>query len=283
MAVEHVIEEGNQWRALAAHGHVRGAKIGDHRHAKLRSDDGCFAGLPRARYAATEEEPRVALVVERLSVTADQFAFQPRATLRGANSIGIEFTKQEIQPRKIGDAGRACIHRCQNSTPHVVRVRELIMRQQFETRAESAPLDAHQRDVDSICRGAAHDTGNDHAGTSFAVSVFARTSSLNSHISRRNLSTVLCDGAAAVRAFSACDFFFAARTRCAFCETSAANFFSLSAFLYTASNARHTLSSLWHTRNMSAPARSVSTAASSTGAAARTPPMSRSSVRISPR
>src|SRR5271157_402112 len=283
MAVEHVIEEGNQRRALATCGHVSGTKVRHHGKAEFCGDDGSFAGLPCASDAAAQKQRWVPLVIERLPVTADQFALQPGAALCRTNRVGIEFAEKEIGPREIGDAGRLRVHHCQNGTTHIVRVRELIVGQQLETRAEAASLDANQRDVDPVGRGAAHHAGDNHTRTSFAASAYARTSSLNSHISRRNLSTVVCVGAGAMRAFSGRDLFFAARTRFDLSDTSRAHFLSLSAFLYTASNARHTLSSFWQTRNMSAPARSVSTAASSIGAAANTPPMSRSSVMISPR
>ena len=163
MAVEHVIEEGNQRRAFAAGSHVGGTKIGDHRHADLRRDHRRLAGLPGAGDAAPEKRRWRSLVIERLAVAADQFALQPRASLRGANRVGIEFAQQELQPRKIGDAGRPRVHRREHSATHLGRIGKLVMRQQFEARAEAAALDAHQRDVDAVRRGAAHHAGDDHA------------------------------------------------------------------------------------------------------------------------
>src|SRR5271165_1550303 len=283
LAVENVIEEGNQGRTFAAYGHVCGTEIRDHGHAELCRDDGRFTRLPCARDVTAEEWLGLALVVERLAMTADQFAFQPGPALRGTDRIGIEFAEQKIQAREIRNAGRAGVHGCENSATHIVRVRKLIVRQKLQARAEATTLDTHQRDIDAVGGGAAHDTGHDHEETSLATMVWARTSSLNSHISRRNRSTVFCDGAGDGRAFNARDFFFTARTRRDFSAMRQENFLSLSACLYTASKARHTLSSFWQTRNMSAPARSVSTAASSMEAAASTPPISRSSVMMSPR
>src|SRR5271169_986045 len=114
---------------------------------------------------------------------------------------------------------------------NVFGVWELIMRQQLQPRAEASPLDTHQRDVDSVRRGAAHDAGDDHEETSICASVFARTSSLNSQMWRRNRSTVFCVGTGDMRIFSAREFFFAARIRRDLSAMSRANFLSLSACL----------------------------------------------------
>ena len=133
MAVEHVIKEGNQRRAFAASGHVGRTKIRDYRYAQLRCDDGGFTRLPSAGNATAEEWLGIALVIERLTVAPDQFALQARAALRGAHGISIEFAQQKIQAAKIGDTGRLRVHRSQHSAPHIVGVRELIIRQQLKS------------------------------------------------------------------------------------------------------------------------------------------------------
>ncbi len=161
MPVEHVVEEGNQRRAFSARGHVGGAEIRDDGDAEPGGEDGGFARLPGARDGAAEERPGVALMVERLSVTADEFALQTRAPLRSADRIGIEFAQQEIQAREIGDAGGAGVHGGENRAAHLGWEGKLIVRQQFESRAKAASLDAHQSDVDAVRRGAAHDAGDD--------------------------------------------------------------------------------------------------------------------------
>ena len=166
MAVEHVIKEWHQRRALAAGSHIGRTKVGNDRHAEPGRDDCCLAGLPCAGNPVVEEQCGVSLVIERLPVTADQFGFQVRATLSGANGIRVEVTEKEIEPRKIGDARCACVHQLENGTPDLGWVRELIVGQQLQAGAESSSLDAHQRDVDPIGRGAAHHARDDHAKSS---------------------------------------------------------------------------------------------------------------------
>ena len=78
---------------------------------------GGFARLPGTGDAAAEKRLRDSLVIERLAVTADQFAFQSRAPLRGANRVGIKIAQQEVQPREIGHTGRLSIHRRQHRAP----------------------------------------------------------------------------------------------------------------------------------------------------------------------
>ena len=49
VAIEQVIEKGNQGRAFAASGHVRRTKIADHRSSDPGRDDRALAGLPGRR------------------------------------------------------------------------------------------------------------------------------------------------------------------------------------------------------------------------------------------
>src|ERR1035438_3461278 len=185
MAVEHVIEKRHQWCAFAACGHVCRAEIRDHWYTYLRRDNGRFAALPGAGNAAPQEERRTTLMVECLPVAANEFAVQARAPLGSTDRVCIQFTKQEVQSREIGDARRACVHGCEDGSPNIDRIRKLVVCQQFETGAEAAPLDTHQRDVDSVSRGAAHYSRDDQSASSRAC---IRTSSLNSQRLRRSLS-----------------------------------------------------------------------------------------------
>src|ERR1019366_8311246 len=228
MAVEHVIEKRHKRCALAAGSHVGGTEIGNHRHSDLRRDNGRFAGLPGTSNAAAQEERWASLMIERLPMASDQFALQTCTSLRGADRVRIEFAKKEMQPRKIGDAGGARVHACEDGPSNIGRIGKLVMRQQFEARAEAAPLDAHQSDVDTVGRGAAHYARDDQSPSSRAC---IRTSSLNSQRLRRSLSTVFRPGAAAMRDFNARDFFFAASTCRDFSAMSLAHFLSLSACL----------------------------------------------------
>src|ERR1017187_3394724 len=200
MAVERVIEKRRQRCAFTACGHVCRAEIRDHWYTYLRRDNGRFATLPGAGNAAPQEERRTTLMVECLPVAANEFAVQARAPLGSTDRVCIQFTKQEVQSREIGDARRACVHGCEDGSPNIDRIRKLVVCQQFETGAEAAPLDTHQRDVDSVSRGAAHYSRDDQSTSARAC---IRTSSLNSQRLRRSLPTALRVGATGSRDFSA--------------------------------------------------------------------------------
>ena len=105
IAVEQVIEKGNQGRALAAGGHVGRAEIGHDGDADPRGDHRAFSGLPGDGQFAAQEFCRLALVVERLPVAADEFYFHAETALGGKDGFGVEFGQQKIQAGQVGDAG----------------------------------------------------------------------------------------------------------------------------------------------------------------------------------
>jgi len=89
MAAEHIIQDGNQRRALASHSHIGGTEIGNDRHAGPGSDDRRLSRLPRTGDPSSEIRSRRALMVERLPVAANQLTFHPGTALRCANSISV--------------------------------------------------------------------------------------------------------------------------------------------------------------------------------------------------
>ena len=62
-----------------------------------RSDDCGLARLPSGRDLAAEKTQRLALVIEGLSVAADQVRFHAELPLGSQYGIGIKFAKEEIQ------------------------------------------------------------------------------------------------------------------------------------------------------------------------------------------
>ena len=75
VAKQHVVEKRNQRRTLAARRHIRWTKIRNHRHAHSRGNDRRLTRLPRGRHFASEKTLRLALMIERLSMAADQIRF----------------------------------------------------------------------------------------------------------------------------------------------------------------------------------------------------------------
>ena len=132
VAIEQVVEEGNQRRAFASGGHVGGAEIGDDRDADTGGDHRAFSGLPGDGQFAAQEFRGLALVVESLAVASDQFCFQAEAALGGEYGFGVEFGQQEIQTRQIGYAGLLCVHGFQHGLADFFRVWVFGLGQEFE-------------------------------------------------------------------------------------------------------------------------------------------------------
>ena len=133
IAVEQVIEKGNQGRALASGGHVGRTEIGHDGNACARGNHGAFSGLPGDGQLAAQEFRGLALVIESLAVAADEFYFQAETALGGEYRFGIEFSQQKIQAGKIGHAGLCGVHGLQDGLADGFRVRVLGLGQEFET------------------------------------------------------------------------------------------------------------------------------------------------------
>ena len=167
-----------------------------------------------------------ALVVERLPVTADKLYFPTKSTLRFEHSVGVEFSQQEVEPRQTGDTGFGGVHGREHGAADIFRVRELGVTEQLERRApppasasrrQGLAWDAHQRDVDPVGRGSAHDPRDNHDGGRPSIPskrAANRTCSENSHSCRESCCTFFGPGVAILR-FNSADFFLKARTRAA--------------------------------------------------------------------
>ena len=118
ITIEQVIKIRNQRRAFAAGSHIRGTEIRDHRNAGVRRHHGPFARLPSDRELSSQEPRRRSLVIERLSVAADEIALEAQFLLRGKNGVRIQFAQQKIQPRQVRHTGLRRIHRSQHHLSH---------------------------------------------------------------------------------------------------------------------------------------------------------------------
>ena len=134
LAIEQVIEEGNQGRAFASRSHIGGAEIGYHRDAHARGDHRAFARLPGDREFASQKWRGFALMVERLAMASDELDFLAEASLGGQDSFGIQFGEQEIQSGQVGDAGLLCVHGFQHGAADRFGIWVFGMSQEFEDR-----------------------------------------------------------------------------------------------------------------------------------------------------
>src|SRR5205823_6081395 len=123
-----VIKKRNQRRAFAADSHVRRTKIRNRRYSQPRSDDRAFSCLPGTSNLLAQIKSRVALVVNSLAMTADQVNVGDGGVLlRFANGIGVKFSQQEVQPRKLRHADAGGIHGPEHRLLHPWGVREVLM------------------------------------------------------------------------------------------------------------------------------------------------------------
>ncbi len=162
MAKQKVVKERNQRCAFASGGHVCRAEVGDHRDLQPRRQHRSLAGLPRSGDCPPQIRPRVALVINRLTMTADQIASKsalPRGNLHG---VGVDFSQPEVEACQVGDAGACRVHGGEHGASYPRGVWVFTVGQQLQTRAQSASLQADERDIDSVRRGAAHDARNNH-------------------------------------------------------------------------------------------------------------------------
>src|SRR5579862_7415266 len=181
VAIEKVVEKRHERRAFAVRGHVSGTKIGNDRYTQPRSDDSGFPGLPSYRQLAAEKSCSRSLVIEGLSMTADEVEFYAMLACCLCDSLSVEFAKKKIQPRQIGHASQLRVHHFQNRAADSGGERIFLMRKK---RVERAPAPAgrhpHDGNIDPVGGGAAHDSGDDHAAPTSALSLLASVASLTS-------------------------------------------------------------------------------------------------------
>ena len=73
IAIQQVVEKGNQRRTLSAGSHISRPKIGYNRDTYPSGDDSAFSSLPRHGEFPSKKRLTLALVIESLSVAAHQF------------------------------------------------------------------------------------------------------------------------------------------------------------------------------------------------------------------
>src|SRR2546423_1622668 len=89
--------------------------------------------------------------------------------------ICIELAQAGIEPGEIGDAGGSCIHGGEHCLADRSRVIAMLMRQQLQADIEAMAEQAHQRHIDTVGRGAAHNPSDDHAPAEVLASISAVT------------------------------------------------------------------------------------------------------------
>ena len=90
VAIKQVVEEGNQWRALASASDVCRAKIRDHRHTQTRCQCRSLTHLPRRREFESQKRSQLALMIKSLPMTAGQLNFYSELTLGDQHRFGVQ-------------------------------------------------------------------------------------------------------------------------------------------------------------------------------------------------
>ena len=100
----------------------------------------------RPRPSATCRSPRCrdtrpgALVIQRLAMASHQRALDLGPALCRLHRLGIQLAQREIEPRQVGDFRSCAFIACNTARRTSVRIREVIMRQQLQSRTKPAPL-----------------------------------------------------------------------------------------------------------------------------------------------
>ena len=102
MAIQDVVEKGNQRCAFAASGHVGGSEIGYDGHCRALRENGALSCLPGAGDLASEEEGGLSLVIESLPVTPDETGADFVLLAGAGDCLRIKFAEKEIQASEIG-------------------------------------------------------------------------------------------------------------------------------------------------------------------------------------
>ena len=126
------------------------------------------------------------LVIEGLSMTADEVEFDAKLLCRLRDRVGVKLSQQKIQPSQIGNvrASSAFII-ARTRRANVGRDKEILDAPRSEVWSGcSRPLgrflnaereldfstEAHHGDIDPVCGGAAHDTSDYHCVIGFMLS-----------------------------------------------------------------------------------------------------------------
>ena len=169
VAIEQVIAKGDERRALAADGHVGGAKIAHGGDAGERGDDGGLADLQCGGDVCAEEAGRAALMEDGLAVRSDQADAAQRDAefLAGAQGgFGEELAQPEIQLADVGGGDARAFGYAQDFGAHGGgegdggEIFEARVGRVFGDRRR----DADQCDVDAVDGSAGHEAEDEGAG-----------------------------------------------------------------------------------------------------------------------
>ena len=125
MAIEKIVDEGHERRALAAGGHIRGTKIGDGGDASALGNDGRLGDLQGGGDGRAEKRGWSALMVDGLAVGAEQrdTARRNAEAFAGAQrSIGEKFAKAEIKLADLARGSGRAVSETQDGGAHRGRI-----------------------------------------------------------------------------------------------------------------------------------------------------------------
>jgi len=100
VTVEEIVGEGDERRALAAHGHVGWTEVGDGDDAREVGNDRTVTDLEGGRCGLAKERDRSALMKDRLAVAADEVNFVGGDTeffASGEGGFSEELAKTEVE------------------------------------------------------------------------------------------------------------------------------------------------------------------------------------------
>src|SRR2546421_697996 len=100
MAVEGVVGEWDEWRAIAAESEVGGAEVRDGGDAGASGDDGAFADLESGSGWRAEVRNWRALMKNGLAVVADEIDFARRDAeffVGGKGGFGVDVAEAEVE------------------------------------------------------------------------------------------------------------------------------------------------------------------------------------------
>ncbi len=98
---QHVIQQWNQRRSLAACHHVRGSKVRNHGNSSRCSNHRCLSELPCAGEAPPRINLRARLMIKSLPVTANQVEPHLVPFQRRLHRIGVSQSQPPVQARQL--------------------------------------------------------------------------------------------------------------------------------------------------------------------------------------
>ena len=187
MCEEGGIEQRNQRRALSASDHVGRAEVGDDGRMDGGGNQRGLPELPGAGDAAACVRLRDALMVDGLTMTADEVECVSLRSCLYRVTVGL--AEPPVEPRKFGGRCLGRVHCRKNRFAQYCGIGKGAMANQLDPGSRTCGRDAAERNVDAIGRGAAHDAGDEHRfllrGHAIACGVVALTVSVKARTASR--------------------------------------------------------------------------------------------------